>query len=220
MKKLFFVESWKGILLHLIIIIALVFGLIFWFFFLYLPSTTNHDYKIIVPNLENMDVNKAVHFLESKDLNYVVQDTTFSLKHKLGAVVNQQPKAGSEVKSNRHIYITINRTDFPVVVLDNNKLSKIRRTSLMQAQHEIPLLGFSVGKIIEVPGFKDFVTECVVNGDTLKMDSTINLQIHTIIDLVVGNGEEDKVSISDSLELDNSIDLDGIPSTEVDTDLP
>lgn len=211
MKKLFFVESWWGCLLHFVVIILLTAGIIFGFFFMYLPSTTNHGETIRVPNLENMDVKKAIHILEQQGLNCVPQDTIFSLKHKLGAVVTQQPPAETQVKADRHIYITVNRNDFPTVTIDNKALRKIRRTSLTQAQHELPLLGFSLGKVIEVPGFKNFVKECIVDGDTLKMDSTIKLQIHTKIDLVVGNGEEEdnpmniSATPSDSSYLDDTI---------------
>ncbi len=222
MKKLFLAESWWGCLVHFVIIIALTAMLIIGFFFVYLPNTTNYGETVRVPNLENMDVKKAIHILKQQGLECIPQDTTFSLKHKLGAVVTQQPPAEALVKEGRHIYVTINKSEYPTITVDNKILKKIRRISLIQAENNIPILGFSIGKITKVTGFEDFVKECIVNGDTLKMDSTIELQIHTKIDLVVGNGEEedqemgaDTLNISEvlDLELDNPDDL---PDTEED----
>ncbi|MCP4521923.1 MAG: PASTA domain-containing protein [Cytophagales bacterium] len=214
LKKIFFVESWWGCLLHLVIILALTAGSIWGFFFVYLPNTTNHNETIRVPNLENMDVKKAIHILDKQGLRCVPQDTTFSLKHKLGAVVNQQPEAGSLVKANRHIYVTVNRNDFPTVTVDSVRLARIRRTSLTQAKHELPLLGFGLGEVIEVPGFKNFVKECIANGDTLSPSETVELQIHTKIDLLVGNGEEEKDSVV------VSVDTLPLPPTGDDIDIP
>ena len=75
---------------------------------------------------------KAIHILKQQGLECIPQDTTFSLKHKLGAVVTQQPPAEALVKEGRHIYVTINKSEYPTITVDNKILKNMDEDSRRQ----------------------------------------------------------------------------------------
>ena len=85
------------------------------FFYIYLPSTTNHGESITVPDLQGMKMDEIEKFLSDHDLRYEVSDSAYSAEYPPLTVLRQFPKAGSKVKENRMILISINRVTPPSV---------------------------------------------------------------------------------------------------------
>ena len=110
-------NSWKGVIFHLLLVLAAGYALIFYFFNGYLPKETRHGEGITLPSVENMSYMKAKKVLESKGLILVVRDTVYSPKHPRSSIVSQLPSARREVKLGRKIYVDVNRSDTPTVTL-------------------------------------------------------------------------------------------------------
>ena len=103
------------ILINLAAVLILALALVLAFFFIYLPSTTNHGETITVPDLKGMNYNQLDNFLTSRNLRYEVTDSSFSGEFPPLAVLRQEPRAGSKVKENRKIYLWLNAENPPEV---------------------------------------------------------------------------------------------------------
>lgn len=66
---------------------------------------TNHGEKIEVPDVRTMSFERAKQILESDGFEVVISDSLDTRDVRPGAVYDQTPKAGSEIKSGRIIYL-------------------------------------------------------------------------------------------------------------------
>ena len=184
-----------GIALVSLIIISF---LILW----WLRITTNHGQLIEVPNLAKMTVSQAEDALDELDLRYEVLDSlSYNPKFPYKTVIEQIPDAGRFVKEDRKIYISLNRSGYPTIIVPM-VVGKTKR----QAEPTLIAAGFKIGKItyrkyiardevLEIR-YKDQKIEL---GDKLKKTSTI--------DLVLGDGKG-------SLNLSNSDDENQIEGSD------
>ena len=113
-------KSWKSLIVNFGIMIIVVVALILTFFFVYLPSTTRHGETITVPNLEGMSLLEMDDFLKKRHLNYEVSDSGYSSQYPPLAILKQYPLAGSYVKENRKIYLTVISRQAKSVKLPND----------------------------------------------------------------------------------------------------
>src|SRR6478735_428322 len=119
--ELFKADSLKKVFVHLGIIFILFIGLLIFFFYIYLPKATHHDETIVVPKLVGMNVAEIENFLDSKNLRYKINDSTFTPGVKPNTVMTQHPLPESTVKENRMIYITVSSKNPPEVEMPNLK---------------------------------------------------------------------------------------------------
>lgn len=73
----------------------------------YVDNYTHHGERIEVPNLDGVEVEDAKDILAEKGLIGVVTDSVRKAGYKPGTVCLQTPKAGSEVKDGRMVYLSI-----------------------------------------------------------------------------------------------------------------
>ncbi len=171
-----------GFLLHLLIASSLVAILCFSYFFIYLPGVTNHGESITVPNIEGLPVEKVEHFLASHDLQLEVNDSTYSSSYPPLTVLKQFPAAGSKVKENRKIYVSVNRIKPPTVLLPN-----LIDGSLINAEAQLKGSELKRGKIHLVRGpFLNVVKEMRYQGNTIEPN--VRVPKGSVIDLVVMDG--------------------------------
>lgn len=76
---------------------------------------TRHGEKVEVPSLTGMRIDKAISILEEQNFKYLIIDSVYRDKLKKMDVAEQDPQAGSWVKKERTIYLTINALDKPTV---------------------------------------------------------------------------------------------------------
>ncbi|MEM1360022.1 MAG: PASTA domain-containing protein, partial [Bacteroidota bacterium] len=98
---------------------VLVGGLLLAFLLLrsWLPMYTNHGEAIELPNFVDMTVEEATKVAEAKGLKIKVIEGPFDPFRKPGLVVQQTPRANSNVKSNRSIYLTALSSEAPDIPL-------------------------------------------------------------------------------------------------------
>jgi len=70
---------------------------------------TNHGQKLMVEELIGMDLPKAERLALDRGFRVKITDSLFLVNQKPNQVVNQNPAAGSYVKENRTIYLTITK---------------------------------------------------------------------------------------------------------------
>ena len=108
-----------GILINFLLAGIILATLAILYFYTYLPAVTNHNESITVPNIEGMSFDRLEEFLGDRNLRWDVNDSSYSEKYPPLTVLKQFPQAGSKVKENRKIFISINRVNPPTVPIPN-----------------------------------------------------------------------------------------------------
>lgn len=180
----------KIFLIQLVIAVAMI-AIISYVALEWLESTTNHDQRIVVPSLSKKTLDEVGKTLEEKDLRYEVQDSAnFNPDFPRYSVIEQNPVAGSEVKQNRKIYVTLNPSGYRKIEVPN----VIQRTK-RQAEPKLVALGFEIGSITYRPNIaKDMVLELRHKGK--KLVPGTKLMKTSTIDLVLGDGQGGTINLS------------------------
>ncbi|NQX76589.1 PASTA domain-containing protein [Gilvibacter sp.] len=169
----------KQLGIALLVTVALVFLLLF-----YLRVSTNHDQRIQVPDLAKMTLDEANSALSELELRWEILDTTnYNPEYPKQSIIEQLPKAGSMVKENRTIYLTVNRSDYRSLPIPN-VVGRTRR----QAEPTLISMGFKIGKVTYRPYIaKDEVLQLRHNGELIEPG--VLVQKTAVIDLVLGDGK-------------------------------
>ena len=164
--------------------LAVVAVLVFSFLMLkWLKISTNHGQFIEVPDLKGKTLEVVQIELDDKDLNMVVQDSAnYNPNYPRYSVIDQLPSAGSLVKENRKIYLTLNPSGYRKVAVPQ----VIRRT-IRQARPTLEALGFEIGNMTYADDIgKDEVLALRHKGNRVTPGTM--LPKTSKIDLVLGNG--------------------------------
>ena len=78
-----------------------------------LRAFTRHSERIAVPAVVGLDGDAAALVLEDQGLTPVVMDSLYNANGTPGAVVEQDPAMGVEVKGRRNVYLTVYRSTPP-----------------------------------------------------------------------------------------------------------
>lgn len=191
-------NSFVGVLIHLIIIITIVVLLVLGFFYLYLPKATNKGETLTVPNLEGVPLQQVDEFLTKRNLRYeVTADSSYSSVHPPLTILKQDPRAGSKVKENRKVYISVNAANPPKV-----NMPKLKDGSVKNAMMVLESLGLILGEIEYVPDLaQNAVLKQLYNGKEIPEGAPVPKGAR--IDLVVGDGLGNQVfSVPDVIGMD------------------
>jgi beta-lactam-binding protein with PASTA domain len=171
-----------GVLMHILIAFVMLLVLCLFYFYAYLPNTTNHGESITVPNIEGLHIQKVQDFLSRHDLKFEVNDSTYSSQYPPLTVLKQFPAPGSKVKEGRKVYVSINRINPPTV-----PIPEMIDASLINAEAVLRASELKRGRIHLVRGpFLNVVKEIRVNGS--KVEPGVRIPKGTVIDLVVMDG--------------------------------
>ena len=168
---------------NLAAIIGISLVLLFAFFYLYLPSTTNHNETITVPDLVGMSFDDIDEFVTERNLRYeVLKDSGYSEKYEPLTILTQNPKANSKVKENRKIYISLNALIPPKI-----KMPNLINTNKTNAEDILASNGLKLGTIEYV---ENLAENAVLSQKINKRDITPGSMIPkgSIVDLTIGNG--------------------------------
>lgn len=164
-------------------IITLVAGLLLALTFWGLNIYTRHDQTIVVPNVKGLQVEEAASFISSAGLYYEVVDSVYRRGGTPGAIVEQIPKAASQIKLGRTIFLTVQAVGQPMIsVPDLTDYSQRQAASLLQA------LGFTNIQIEEVSSeYKDLVISVEYNNRPIAKGQKIPQ--NAFLRMKVGNGQ-------------------------------
>lgn len=169
----------KQLALAIVALVVLCFFALFW-----LNNTTNHGEFETVPDLKGKSISVAEDELEDNNLVMKIQDSAnYNPNYPKFSVIEQEPLAGTKVKEDRKIYITLNPSGYRKMNIPTGLIDKTFR----QVKPTLEALGFKVGKITYVDNIgKDMVLKLTHKGKTLKAGD--KLAKTSVIDLVLGNG--------------------------------
>jgi|SRR6185437_2362209 len=143
---------------------------------------TRHGTGIPVPQLKGMQVEKAMSLLTDQGFQYKI-DSVYVLDQPPGAVIEQDPDPGTNVKINRTIYLTVVTRLAP-----NVSLPDLEPYTYREAVATIANYGLKVGDTTYKSDIaRDRVLEVRFAGQPIKAGTKIPKG--SKIDLVLGNGE-------------------------------
>lgn len=155
---------------------------------LFLALFTRHNKELTVPDFTALDYRTVEKVAKNLNLRVEVADSVYVKHLPLGVVFSQNPIAGSRVKKNRRIFITINST-VPRMV----SVPSVIGYSLRQAAAELGASGLGVGKLTYVP---DIATNNVLRQQMGGRDIPQGKKVETEakIDLVLGLNDDDNTT--------------------------
>lgn len=166
----------------LVILYAVLFGV---------DSFTGHGIYATVPNVKGMTLQEAVSVLEKSDFKWEIADSTYSDSHKPGSIIEQEPKAESNVKPLRTVYLIINATSPRMVTMP-----KIVDMSYRQGMAMLQGVGFKNIKVETVYSpYKELILDVKVNGRSVE--SGARFPVDSQVEIHIGNGFEE--ALPDSL---------------------
>ena len=171
----------RSFFVNLLAAIALLLLIIFAFFFS-LGSITKHDESVSVPDVAGKTLADATKFLEQKKFQVSVQDSVYIDSLSPLTVVKQSPESEEVVKTNRTVYLTINRATPPLIDMPD-----LRGFSYRSAQMFLESLGLKMGNVTYTPDIaRNAVKDQLLSGKTINPGTKVPMS--TAIDLVLGNG--------------------------------
>lgn len=192
--------SKNPVIKHLIYILATSFAIVLITMYI-LRIYTMHGKVIDVPDFTGKSIDLLDKFSSNHKLKYIIIDSIYDFKKVKGTVANQIPAAGSKVKENRTIYLTV-IANSPEQI----QVPDLKDLSLRQAISILETYGLVPGKIEYINSeFKNAVLEQKYKDKPITPDFTV--KVGSAIDLVLGDG------IKPSIEND-SINIDSIGNIE------
>ncbi|MDP9048858.1 MAG: PASTA domain-containing protein [Bacteroidota bacterium] len=170
--------------------------------FFSLSFYTRHGEGIPVPQLRGMQVERAMSLLKDQGFDYKI-DSVYVLDQVPGAVVEQDPEAGTNVKENRTIYLTVVTRLAPPVTLPD-----LEQYTYREAAATLANSGLKIGDTSSRPDIANHVLEVRFGGQVIKTGA--KLPKGSKVDLVLGNGiGANEVDLPDF----TNQDLDGVKFT-------
>lgn len=157
--------------------------LLVWFALQWLKSSTRHGEFVEVPELARLSVPEMREVIEAAGLRYeVVDSANYDPEYPRFSIKDQDPPAGSRVKENRKIYVTVNPSGYKKVTVPD-----IIQVTQRNAESMLRAVGLEVDKVSYIDELgKDMVYRIrhqgkyVNPGDKLPKTSRI--------ELICGNG--------------------------------
>jgi len=173
---------WVNILVAIGVALVLLFGTLIW-----TKIYTNHGESIEVPDLTHKYVEEAELELDELGLTYEVIDSVHLRSFNPGEIAEQSPAAGTHVKSNRKIYITINCREKQMI-----RVPDLVGESFRKAQSNLRALGFNADSVRYKPyEFNGEVLDILYNGRSLEKGEKV-ADGSTLV-LVVGREDTENV---------------------------
>lgn len=155
-------------------------------FFGSLDYLTRHGKYERVPSVLGKTVDEARRIIESKNFEVEIQDSVYIASLPRLAVTKQSPEGDAMVKVNRTIYLTINRSQPPLVEMPN-----LVGFSIRNAEMYLQNLGLSIGDTTFRPDIaRNAVLEQLYDGKPITAGTKIFMG--SAISLVLGDGVGDE----------------------------
>jgi len=174
----------KNLVFAILLVIILLFGS-----FYSLNLITHHGEGLSVPDFTGMSIRQVAKEAKNKNLRFEIIDSVFNAPGKKGTVIDQIPPADFKVKEGRTILLTV-KTFNPQRI----PMPDFTGVSLIQAKADIETFGLKIGKLKYIPDIAtNNVLEQMYRGKPISPGTQI--EKNSIIDLVLGLGKSNKITI-------------------------
>ena len=162
-----------------------------------LKQFTRHNHIIYVPSLVGLSLSDAKDTLHKYQLiDSILDSAAYNPEYRRGAILSTDPKHNTQVKPGRKIYITINPKKINYILFPDLKNKSLRQgISLLENN------AFVFGDLYYVQHLAKDAIQFSKNSDTLITFGD-SLPKFSIIDLYLGNGNDEYVTVPNLLGLD------------------
>lgn len=154
-----------------------------------MPTYTNYNEGITVPDITKLSLEQAQATLEQYGLRHEVLDRRAHAAFPADYIIDQAPPVGQIVKPDRKVYLTVNTTENPSVTVPD-----LVNMSLRNARIQLENYGLAVGTIsYESSRFRSTVLrQSIPAGETVDQG--------TVVDLAISDGLGDQMVTVPELE--------------------
>lgn len=148
-----------------------------------LALLTQHGKTMKIPNVTGMKFDQAKKTLETQGFEVQIQDSVYSDTMPPLQVVKQFPEADNLVKVNRSVYLTINRSEAPVIKMPNLVSMSFRNANMVLRQY-----GLRLEDTVFKPDFaRNSVLEQLYKGSNIKPGIRSSRGVRSRLSLVMGS---------------------------------
>lgn len=142
--------------------------------FIIMPSYTNYNEGVTVPDVTKISLDEATTLLDEYGLRHEVLDRRANSAYPADYIIDQSPSAEQIVKPNRKIYLTVNTATTPQTVVPD-----VVNMSLRNAEIQLENHGLTVGtKSYESSRFRNTILrQSVAAGDSVARGTVVNLAV-------------------------------------------
>ena len=163
-----------------LIAVAFTALLLVWLLLLFLNIWTHHGDDSTVPEIKDMTYAQARATLDAADLGIEISDSIYDTTIPAGTVVESWPKAGSQVKRGRSVYVTVTAFSPKHVTLS----MPITGVSVRQAVSYLNALGITGIRFVNVPSqYPDLVESAHADGRPLGVGSMIPVNASVVLEV-------------------------------------
>lgn len=210
-EKSFFPTLISNPIARTIVLMIVLLGILIALFLFGLNVYTKHGESVAVPDIKGLQVAEAAEILKKSSLGYEVVESVYLTDGVPGAIIDQIPEEGSNVKKDRIIFLRIQSETVEMVTIP-----ALKDFSQRQAVATLNSLGFKNVTINEVASaYRGLVLDVSSQGKSVAPNS--KLAKGSPVTLTVGAGGQ---VVIDSLidiypEIDNGdIYLEDSPSVD------
>ncbi len=183
-SKFFWINVGVAILSVIVLTIIVLFSLKFF---------TKHGEQVAVPDVTGLYVEEADVLLRKQDLSYQVVDSVYVRDKLQGEILEQIPRAESNVKSGRTIYLPINSKSDKMIILP-----QVQNVSYRQARATLEAIGFVVSNIEYKPSeFPDLVMGIRVGQTPVRAGDRLRAGASVV--LIVGSQTQGETAVAPDL---------------------
>lgn len=164
--------------------------LLVWLLLFFLKIWTHHGEDSTVPEIKDMTYAMAAARLDAAGLGIEISDSIYDASIPAGTVVESWPKAGSQVKRGRNVYVTVVAFSPKHVTLS----MPVTGVSVRQAVSYLNALGITGIRFVSVPSqYPDLVERAHADGRPLGVGSMIPVNASVVLEVgkYIAPAEED-----------------------------
>lgn len=142
--------------------------------FIIMPSYTNYNEGVTVPDVTKISLDEATSLLNEYGLRHEVLDRRANSAYPADFIIDQSPSPQRIVKPNRKVYLTVNTATTPQTVVPD-----VVNMSLRNAEIQLENHGLTVGtKSYESSRFRNTILrQSVAAGDSVDRGTVVNLTV-------------------------------------------
>ena len=183
-SKFFWINVGVAILSVIVLTIIVLFSLKFF---------TKHGEQVAVPDVTGLYVEEADVLLKKQDLSYQVVDSVYVRDKLQGEILEQIPRAESNVKTGRIVYLTINSKSDKMIILP-----QVQNVSYRQARATLEAIGFVVSNIEYKPSEFPHLVMGIRVGQT-PVRAGDRLRAGASVVLIVGSQTQGETAVAPDL---------------------
>ena len=152
---------------------------------------TRHGRYREVPEMVGMALEEAIEVAtKNGGLRIEVSDSLFVPIYDGGVILEQNPKAGTEVKNGRRVFVTVNSYRQKMV-----EIPYVTGFSLRQAKNNLENVGLEIERLEYVEDIAaNYILSQKFGGRTIEEGQKIEAEVGSGVTLVVGRGEDEEKS--------------------------